>query len=136
MADDDLLGKADALMARHNPARATAARHAEIPVLDEIVNPAAASDDLPLLTEYVLPEPADEAQTQATMAGMGTALLAELQPRIDALIEERLQGSLAPLVEALVDELRARLQPLAREILEAAIRGAVEQEMDRRKSGA
>ena len=135
MADDDLLSKADALMARHNPARATAARHAEIPVLDEIVNPAAASDDLPLLTEYVLPEPAEEAQTQALIASMGTALLAELQPRIDALIRERLQGSLAPLVEGLVDELRGRLQPLAREILEAAIHGAVEQELQRRKSG-
>jgi hypothetical protein len=135
MADDDLLGKADALMARHNPARATAARYAEIPVLDEIVNLPAASDDLPLLTEYVEPEPADEAQTQALMASLHTALLAELQPRIDALIEERLQGSLAPLVEALIDELRGGLQPLAREILEDAILGAVEQELDRRKSG-
>ena len=136
MADDDLLSKADALMARHNPARATAARYAEIPVLDEIVNPAAASDDLPLLTEYVLPGPADEAQTRALIAGMRTALLAELQPRIDALIRERLQGSLAPLVEGLVDELQGRLQPMAREILETAIHGALEQELKRRKSGA
>ena len=135
MADDDLLGKADALMARHNPARATAARYAEIPVLDEIVNLPAASDDLPLLTEYVEPEPADEAQMQALMASMRTALLAELQPRIDALIEERLQDSLPPLLEALVGELRGRLQPLAREILEDAIRGALEQGLDRRKSG-
>ncbi len=135
MADDDLLSKADALMARHNPARATAAHHAEIPVLGEIVNPNAAVDDLPLLTEYVLPGPADEAQTQALMARMRTALLAELQPRIDALIRERLQSSLAPLVEGLVDELRGRLQPIAHEALEDAIYGAVEQELQRRKSG-
>jgi hypothetical protein len=135
MADDDLLSKADALMARHNPARTPAAQYAEIPVLEEIVDPAAASDDLPLLTEYVLPEPAGDAQTQAQMARLRAALLAELQPRIDALVRERLQGSLAPLVEGLVDELRGRLQPMAREILEEAIRAAVEQELKRPKSG-
>lgn len=133
MADDDLLSKADALMARHNPARASAARHAEIPVLDEIVNPAGASDDLPLLTESVLP--ADAALTDASIAELRAALLAELQPRIDALIDERLKDSLAPLLDGLVHALRRRLQPIARQVLDEAIRGALEQELKRRKSG-
>lgn len=135
MADDDLLGKADALMARHNPARAATARYAEIPVLDEIVSLPAQADDPPLLTEYVLPAAADEEQTRALMASMRTALLAELQPRIDALIEERLHDGLAQLLDGLADELRGRLRPLARAIVEDAIHGALEQGLDRRKSG-
>ena len=35
---DDLLGKADALMARHHPGRVPAEPYAEIPVLDEVVD--------------------------------------------------------------------------------------------------
>ena len=136
MADDDLLGKADALMARHHPGRPPAARYAEIPVLDEVVNVAAEADDLPLLTEYVLPAAADEAQIQALMASMRTTLWSELQPRIDALIEKRLKDSLAPLIEKLFQELRGKLQPIARDALENAIRSAIAQELDRRNSGS
>jgi len=131
---EDLLGKADALMARHRPARTGAEPDAEIPVLDEVVDILPESDDLPLLTELVTPAPVDEEQTEALAASMRASLLAALQPEIDSLIEERLKQGLAPLVEKVIDELRGDLQLIAREILSDAIHAAVKQERGRRKS--
>ena len=133
---DDLLSKADALMARHHPGRTPAANYAEIPVLDEIVDFVPADDELPLLTETVAPPAPDEAQIEALAASMRAALLAGLQPEIDALIEQRLKDGLSPLVEKMFDELRGDLQLIARDILGDAIHIAVEQELERRKSGA
>jgi hypothetical protein len=133
---EDLLGKADALMARHRPPRTAAEHYAEIPVLDEVVNLPPDADDLPVLTELVLSAPPDEEQTKALAASMRAALLAGLQPEIDALIEERLKQALAPLVERLVGDLRGDLQQIAREILGDAINIAVEQERERRKADA
>ncbi|HEY5290684.1 MAG TPA: hypothetical protein VIJ43_00065 [Burkholderiales bacterium] len=132
---EDLLGKADALMARHRPPRTPAEPYAEIPVLDEVVELPPDGDDLPVLTELVLSAPPDGEQIKALAASIRAALLAGLQPEIDALIEERLKESLAPLVERLFDDLRGDLQRIARATLSDAIHAAVEQELDRRKSG-
>ncbi len=133
---DDLLSKADALMARHHPGRATAALHAEIPVLDEVVDLLPESDDLPLLTETVVPALMDEEQIEALVASIRDSLLTRLQPEIDALVEQGLKDGLAPLVENMFDELRGDLQLIGREILSGAIRTAVEQELARRKMGS
>src|SRR5450759_1434725 len=117
---EDLLSKADALMARHRPARTGAEPYAEIPVLDEVVDLLPESDDLPLLTELVeidlvdpeLVEPKllREEQYDELAASMQASLLAALQPDIDTLIEERLKQSLAPLVERLFEDMRGALQ--------------------------
>jgi hypothetical protein len=131
---DDLLSKADALMARHHPGRATGAPHGEIPVLDEVVNLHPESDDLPLLTETVAPAPMDEDQVKALAASIRDSLLARLQPEIDALIEQGLKDGLAPLVENMFDELRGDLQLIGREILSGAIHSAIEQELARRNA--
>ncbi len=133
---DDLLNKADALMARQHPGRPSAARHPEIPVLEEIVDCPPGTDDLPLLTEYVVPAAPDEEQIEALAAGIRAELQAGLQPRIDALIDEQLRESLAPLIENVLDELRGKLQLAAREILDDALHGALEQELQRLRSGA
>lgn len=132
---EDLLSKADALMARHRPARAAAETNAEIPVLDEVVEFPLEGDDLPLLTEFVVPAAADEEQTQALAASIRASLLAGLQPEIDALIEQRLKDGLSPLVERMFHELRGDLQLMARDILGDAIHAALERELQRRKSG-
>ncbi len=131
---DDLLGKADALMARHHPGRTPAALRAEIPVLDEVVDLLPESDALPLLTETVAPAPMDEEQVKALVASIRDSLLARLQPEIDALIEQGLKDGLAPLVENMFDELRGDLQLIGREILSGAIHSAVEQELARRNA--
>ena len=124
---DDLLSKADALMARHHPGRTPAAPYAEIPILDEVVDYLPENSDLPLLTEFVVPAPVDK--EQALAASIRASLLLELQPRIDALIEERL----APLADKMFDELRSRQQRMVRESLSAAIDAAVERALARRK---
>lgn len=131
---DDLLGKADALMARHHPERPAAAQHPQIPVLEEIVDYPPEGDDLPVLTEYIVPAPPDEEQIEALAASIRAGLLDELQPRIDALIEERLRESLPSLIEGLFDELRGKLQLTGREILDDALHAALEQELRRRNS--
>jgi len=131
---EDLLSKADALMARHRPARTGAEPYAEIPVLDEVVNRPPESDDLPLLTELAGPALLDEEQIEALAASIRASLLAALQPEIDTLIEERLKQGLAPRVERIFDDLRGDLQLIAREILSDAVNTAVEQELERRKS--
>jgi len=130
---EDLLSKADALMARHRPARTGAESYAEIPVLDEVVDLPPESDDPPLLTELA---PLHEEQIEALAASIRASLLAGLQPKIDALIEQRLKDGLSPLVERMFSELRDDLQLIAREIVGDAINSAVEQELDRRKSDA
>ncbi len=155
MADsEDLIGKADALMARHRPGRAGGEPISGIPVLQEVVDLAPASDDVPVLTEMVevgvhdLPLPAPttsasvaaelphEQQAAALSQNLRSSLLAALQPEIDSLIEERLKQSLEPLVERLFNDLRDDLQSIARDTLRDAITTAVESEIGRRRSGA
>ena len=134
MADpDDLLIKADALMARNHPGRAPATPYAEIPLLEEVVDFHPGIDDLPLLTEYVVTKPLDDEQIEALAASIRASLLADLPAKIDALIEQRLRDELAPMVERVFDGLRGELQLLAREILDDTVHAAVEEELDRRK---
>jgi hypothetical protein len=128
---DDLLSKADALMARQRPGRNGSEPDATIPLLEEVVDLAPEGDDLPLLTELVEPDLLH--QGQALAADLRASLLAALQPEIDALIEERLKQSLSPLVERMFHELRGDLQLVAREILADAINAAVKRELERRK---
>jgi hypothetical protein len=131
---EDLLSKADALMARHRPAQSAAEPYAEIPVLDEVVELPPERDDLPLPAEPTGPAPLDEKQIDALSVSIRASLLAALQPEIDTLIEERLKEGLAPWVERIFDDLRRDLELIAREILSDAINIAVEQESERRKS--
>ena len=133
---EDLLSKADALMARHQTVRTRTVPYAEIPVLNEVVNLPQAYDALPPQAEVAGPAPLDEERIEALAASIRASLLATLQPEIDALIEERLKASLAPRVERIFDELRGDLQLIAREILSDAVNTAVEQERERGKSGA
>jgi len=128
---DDLLSKADALMARHHPGRTPAAPYAEIPILDEVVDYLPENSDLPLLTEFVVPAPVDK--EQALAASIRASLLLELQPRIEALIEERVKDGLPALVEKMFEDLRGTHQQTARESLSEAIDAAVERALARRK---
>jgi hypothetical protein len=127
---EDLLGKADALMARHRPGRTAAEPYAEIPVLDEVVDLTPARDKSPVLNERVRPVPLDEERAGALAASVRASVLAALQPEIDSLIEERLKEGLAPLLETLFGE----LQLITRETLSDTINTVIEQELERRKS--
>ena len=126
----DLLGKADALMARHRPARPGTEPQAEIPVLHEVVHLHGEHDPEPLMTEAAAAAP-DQVQFDALTQG----LLAQLQFTVDEAIEARLKEKLEPLVETMFNDLRAELQAIARQILNEAIGKAVEDELGRRESG-
>lgn len=130
---DDLLGKADALMARGHPGRPAATAYPDIPILDEVVETPLASGDVPVLTESVVALPMNEEQVEALAANIRASLLANLQPRIDALIHERLKARMAPMVQKMFEDLRANMQAAAGEVLGDAIRSAVKQELERRK---
>ena len=142
---EDLLGKADALMARHRPGRTGIESYPEIPVLDEVADLPPESGDLPVLTELVEPDLVEpelvepdllpEEHPEALAASLRASVLARMQPEIDAMIEERLKHDLAPIVDRLIDELRGDLQLIAREILGDAIDTALEQKPERRESG-
>lgn len=135
---DDLLDKADALMARHRPARAAAEPHPDIPVLNEVVELPREADGLPVLTELVEPKPLREAQSEFAAASlaerMRASLLAVLQPEIDRLIEERLKVALEPLVTKLFEDMHRELQSIAHATLSDAIHAAVKRELDRHKA--
>src|SRR5262245_11424783 len=51
--NDELLRRADALLARHRAARSDPAGASEAPVLGEAQAPAATDDDIPTLTEVI-----------------------------------------------------------------------------------
>ena len=127
---EDLLSKADALMARHRPARSAAEPYAEIPVLDEVVDPPGESDELSVLTELFGRASLDEERTEELVTTIRASVLAALQPEIDSLIEERLKEALAPLLERLFGE----VQQITRETMSDAINTAVERELKRRRS--
>jgi hypothetical protein len=153
-AEEDLLGKADALMARHRPTRTGTNPYADIPMLDEVVDPAAVSDELPVLTEMIEldriatvgfasdriepgriePELLHEEQSTAPAQSLHASLLAALRPEIDRLIEERLKQALEPLVVKLFEDLQCELQSIAHATLSEAIHTAVERELGRRRS--
>ena len=62
---EDLLSKADALMARHRPGRTGDTPYAEIPVLDEVVDLPQASEDLRAPADRAGPASPDEERTEA-----------------------------------------------------------------------
>jgi hypothetical protein len=141
---EELLDKADALMARHRKPRTPADPAAGIPVLTDVVNALHGNDGrsgvvsgdggLPVLTESVPHEQIEDVSTQDLRARIHAALLTELQPEIDMQVEERLKYTLEPLVEKMFSDLRGDLQAISREILTDAIRTAVERELDRHKA--
>ena len=81
----------------------------------------------PILRAELKPRVRAELET-----GVRRALLVELLPQINAIIEERLKQDLAPLVETMFDELRSRLQMIGRGILDEAIQTALSQDNERR----
>ena len=129
---EDLLGKADALMARHRAPRAGAGQDADFPVLDEVVQLPAGSGDLLARSQPFLSR-ADEEHIDALAARIRASLLARLQAEIDVLIEERLNAVVSPLIERTIRDLRGELQLKARDVLGDAIHAAVKQEFERRK---
>ena len=130
---EELLSKADALMARHRQARTPADAPADIPVLTEVVKnfPSQEISGGPGLPESEWSAPSAPLDAQTLIETVRAALLDELSPEIDRLVEEKLKYTLEPLVEKIFNDLRDDLRTISREILTTAIKTAVEQELAR-----
>ena len=109
--DEDLLRKADALMARHRP-QAGRGHYAEIPVLHEVFEPGLEVDDLPVLTELVQIEHRHLAQLEIPAQPMpehvvDPGLEADAPPVLTELVEH--EGLSNARREALTQSMRASL---------------------------
>jgi len=118
MADNDVLGKADALLQRHRAARAP--QRAEPPV------------DFPVLTDVITegqppavpPAPApqlSEAELERIEHDLRLELLGLLGPEFERLVEAKVHERLGPKVDEIMG--------LTRKVLEAEVRAAVRDAM-------
>jgi hypothetical protein len=120
MADNDVLGKADALLQRHRAARTP--QRAEPPV------------DFPVLTEVITegqppavppaPAPApqpSEAELERIERDLRLELLGLLGPEFERLVEAKVHERLGPKVDEIMG--------LTRKVLEAEVRAAVRDAM-------
>ena len=120
MADNDVLGKADALLQRHRAARTP--QQAEPPV------------DFPVLTEVITegqppavppaPAPApqpSEAELERIERDLRLELLGLLGPEFERLVEAKVHERLGPKVDEIMG--------LTRKVLEAEVRAAVRDAM-------
>ena len=119
MADNDVLGKADALLQRHRAARAAQRPEppVEFPVLTDVVAEAHAS---PAPTPTPAP-PLSEEDLVRIERDLRLELLALLGPEFERLVESKVHERLG----AKVDEIMS----LTRKVIEAEVRGAVRDAM-------
>jgi hypothetical protein len=119
MADNDVLGKADALLQRHRAARAAQRPEppVEFPVLTDVVSEAEAP---PAPVPAPAP-PLSEEDLVRIERDLRLELLALLGPEFERLVESKVHERLG----AKVDEIMS----LTRKVIEAEVRGAVRDAM-------
>jgi valyl-tRNA synthetase len=135
---EELLERADALLARHRSAANSAPPQADIPTLTEIVEPPGAND-IPTLTE-VVPAPAVARATEGEVIGrvqvqnLEHAVYQKLKRDLDQEIARVLETRFLPEVgaaleaalEKAVSEIKSDLEPMVRASIEAALRTQLE----------
>jgi hypothetical protein len=124
MADNDVLGKADALLQRHRTARAAQRPEppVEFPVLTDVVSEA----NLPAAPPPAPPAPApapplSEAELARIERDLRLELLSLLGPEFERLVEAKVHERLGPKVD--------EIMVLTRKVLEAEVRAAVRDAM-------
>jgi hypothetical protein len=122
MADNDVLGKADALLQRHRTAR-TAQRAeppVEFPVLTDVVAEGQPPDAQPAPAPAPAP-PLSEAELERIEHDLRLELLGLLGPEFERLVEAKVHERLGPKVDEIMG--------LTRKVLEAEVRAAVRDAM-------
>jgi len=119
MADNDVLGKADALLQRHRAARAAQRPEppVEFPVLTDVVSEA----ETPPAPAPTPAPPLSEEDLVRIERDLRLELLALLGPEFERLVESKVHERLG----AKVDEIMS----LTRKVIEAEVRGAVRDAM-------
>ena len=118
MADNDVLGKADALLQRHRAARSPqrAEPPVEFPVLTDIVAEGQPPADPPAPAP-----PLSEAELERIEHDLRLELLGLLGPEFERLVEAKVHERLGPKVDEIMG--------LTRKVLEAEVRAAVRDAM-------
>ena len=107
---DELVGRADALVRRQEPAGAKG----EVPVLTDMV------------TEERAPRlPVDDAALEALARALERALLERLGPEVDRVIEERLARTLATVLGQAVEGVRAEITVSVQQMVREAVAASV-----------
>jgi hypothetical protein len=121
MADNDVLGKADALLQRHRAARSAQRPEppVEFPVLTDVVSvgePPAPPSPAPVPAPVL-----SEADLERIERDLRLELLSLLGPEFERLVEARVHERLGPKVDEIMG--------LTRKVLEAEVRAAVRDAM-------
>ena len=122
MADNDVLGKADALLQRHRTARAGQRPEppVEFPVLTDVVSEAGLPA-APAAPEAAPAPPLSEEELARIERDLRLELLSLLGPEFERLVEAKVHERLGPKVE--------EVMALTRKVLEAEVRAAVRDAM-------
>ena len=122
MADNDVLGKADALLQRHRAARTPqrAEPPVEFPVLTDVVSEGQPPADPPAPALAPAP-PLSEEELVRIERDLRLELLGLLGPEFERLVEAKVHERLGPKVEEIMG--------LTRKVLEAEVRAAVRDAM-------
>jgi hypothetical protein len=118
MADNDVLGKADALLQRHRAARTT--QQAEPPVAFPVLTDVVAEGQLPAVAPAPAPQ-LSEADLERIEHDLRLELLGLLGPEFERLVESKVHERLGPKVDEIMG--------LTRKVLEAEVRAAVRDAM-------
>lgn len=140
--DDDVLGKADALLGRHRPVAPLRRPEppADFPVLTDVYSrpfppppsvapPAAPAGPAPTFTDEQLVQIERDLRLQ---------LLELMGPELERLIEARVHERIAPVVSAVIERIRGELETEIRRAVQDALTQVVEEEVARlqREGGA
>ena len=111
--DDDILGKADALLRRHVPPRATTGEEDEVPVLTELITPSGMpapgprSEAQPAGTSGpALPARSDDAFTRELVAEVVAAVQSRLAQDLERRLTQHLVAEVHASVVATLGDLR------------------------------
>jgi hypothetical protein len=124
MADNDVLGKADALLQRHRAARTPqrAEPPVDFPVLTEVITEVITEGQPPAVPPAPAPGPQpSEAELERIERDLRLELLGLLGPEFERLVEAKVHERLGPKVDEIMG--------LTRKVLEAEVRAAVRDAM-------
>ena len=135
--DDDVLGKADALLGRHRPGGPARRPEppADFPVLTDVYSrpmPSVAPAGLgPASIAPAAQLAMSDQQLREIERDLRLQLLQLMGPELERLVEARVHARLAPAVSTIVDRIRVELENEIRRAVQDALTQVVEEEMAR-----
>jgi len=104
--DRDILGKADALLRRHAPARPEHGEGADVPVLTELITPGGAASPAPATPATAPPALRDDEYTRALIAEVVNAVQSRLAHDLEHRLAQQVMAEVHASVAATLGDLR------------------------------